>query len=104
MNITRIAVVGEAPIWALIESGRPDARAPTAADNPPTRLYRANRAVRASPVADSASLACSSGRNTLTSPELGFSVPMNATTSSGHSDDRPAKARPVAVVSEIGRA
>ncbi|SPD46676.1 protein of unknown function [Cupriavidus neocaledonicus] len=45
------------------------------------------------------SRACSSGRNTLTSPELGFSVPMNATINSGQSEDKPAKPAPVAAIS-----
>ena len=42
---------------------------------------------------------CSSGRNTLTSPALGFNVPMNATTSNGQNADSPAKPNPVNAIS-----
>ena len=45
-----------------------------------------------------ASRACSSGRNTLTSPELGLSVPTKATSASGQNACRPAKPTPVATI------
>ncbi len=55
--------------------------------------------MRARPAAAAASRGCSSGTNTLTSPELGLSVPAKATTSSGQNDDSAAKPAPVAAIS-----
>ena len=46
-----------------------------------------------------ASLACSSGRNTLTSPAPGLRVPIKAMTSSGGKALKPAKPAPVAAIS-----
>jgi hypothetical protein len=43
--------------------------------------------------------ACSIGRNTLTSPEPGLSVPMKATINSGTKATTPAKPSPVATIS-----
>ena len=56
--------------------------------------------MRAEPLAAAARRACSSGRNTLTSPELGLSVPTKATSSSGQNDEKPAKPMPVAAISK----
>jgi hypothetical protein len=89
----------EKPMSRANQSGRPAARAPKAAHEAPTTLYRANSAVLALPCAALARRECSSGRNTLTSPELGLSVPTKATTSKGQNDDRLAKPRPVAAIS-----
>ena len=84
------------------------ARAHRAAPPPARRPRRTARRARCSArtarcvrrrCAAPASRACSSGRNTLTSPALGFSVPTKATTSSGQNDEKPAKPRPVAAIS-----
>ncbi|KGS78032.1 hypothetical protein X942_4517 [Burkholderia pseudomallei MSHR5596] len=95
----RIAPGSGMLVCAASQSGRPAASEPAAADSAPIRLYRAKSAVRASPAAASARRDCSSGRNRLTSPALGLSVPTNATAMSAHSVDRLAKPMPVAAIS-----
>src|SRR5439155_18738291 len=42
--------------------------------------------------------ACSNGKKTLTSPELGLSVPTKATTINGQNDEKPANPIPVAAI------
>src|SRR5271154_4346787 len=71
------------PWRAASIAGTPLASAPNAPANAPATLYSANIAVRSRGSAASASAACSTGRNKLTSPADGFSVPMTATTNSG---------------------
>ena len=58
------------------------------------RLYRANSAVRCSSGTVAGSSACSVGRNTLTSPPLGLSVPMRPMMASGQNGGERREADP----------
>ena len=78
---------------------RRSASAPAAPASVPARLYQAKLIVRAEPATVCASAACSVGRNTLTSPADGFSVPATATISSGQKSVTPAKPIPVSTIS-----
>ena len=89
----------EVEMEAARTTGRPAARAPAAPAKVPIRLYQANSAVRSRGPDASASTACSVGRKRVTSPADGFTVPTNATTSSGQKEVAPAKPRPVAAIS-----
>ena len=71
------------PRRAASIAGTPLASAPNAPAIAPATLYSANIAVRSRGSAASASAACSIGRNRLTSPAEGFSVPTTATMNSG---------------------
>ena len=95
----RNAASAETPVQTEIKLGNAAANAPKADSKEPRRLYRAKRDVRVSPSAASAIRACSSGRNRLTSPELGLSVPTKATSSSGQNVELAAKANPVRAIS-----
>jgi hypothetical protein len=97
-NMARNASIICQPARLVSQSGTATASAPRAAKIDPKKLYRAKTLVRTAVAAAPASTVCSSGRNTLTSPPLGFSGPRKATTSSGHSDVSVAKPRPVAAI------
>ena len=71
------------PWRAASIAGTPLASAPNAPAIAPATLYSANIAVRSRGSAASANAACSTGRNRLTSPADGFSVPTTATRNSG---------------------
>jgi hypothetical protein len=77
------------PANATTRSGMPDANAPSAAHNAPVSAYLANKSVLDAESDAAASFACSKGRKTLTSPELGLSVPTKATSNSGRSKTQP---------------
>jgi len=62
-------------------------------------LYSANICVRSRGSAASANVACSTGRNRLTSPAEGFSVPTTATTNSGQKLTVTANPIPVSSIS-----
>lgn len=87
------------PDSATTRSGSPDAKAPKAAHNAPVNAYLANKSVLDAVSDAAANLACSKGRKTLTSPELGLSVPTNATIRSGQNDDKTEKPSPVTTIS-----
>ncbi len=95
------AVLASSRNAACASSGNPANSAPHAPASAPTRLYRANIDVRRRASARRASTACSSGRNTLTSPLDGLSVPTAAISSSGQKSLAIAKAKPVAAMSTV---
>ncbi len=82
-NPDRSAGASAHPLRAASIAGTPLASAPNAPAVAPATLYSANIAVKSRGSAASASAACSTGRNKLTSPAEGFSVPTIATASSG---------------------
>ena len=73
--------------------------APNAPVKVANTLYQANILVRSTPLTVSESSACSIGRNTLTSPAEGFSVPTTATMNSGQKEWATANPIPVANIS-----
>ncbi len=77
------------------------ASAPSAPAQVAATLYRAKTCGRRSVATSSATYACSAGRNTLTSPAEGLSVPSTATTSNGQNHVKVMKPRPVAAMSAL---
>jgi len=75
------------------------ARVPNAPAMPPTKVYLAYNAVRETAGVVPASIDCSSGKNTLTSPAVGFSVPITPTTSSATNEVNRPNNVPVAIIS-----
>ena len=79
-------------------AGTPETNAPIAPAQMPARLYVAKSVGRRGGSTSAASTACSVGRNTLTSPADGFSVPTTAMRSSGTNHVTPANPSPVAAI------
>src|SRR5947208_3215389 len=77
-------------------AGNPAASAPAAPAKVPVRLYQAKRPVRSRGSDVSASTVCSVGRNSVTSPADGFTVPTKAMARSGQNAVTPKNPRAVA--------
>ena len=77
----------------------PALNAPIDPMSEPDKLYTANTDVRSLSLMLDDNSDCSSGRNTLTSPALGFMVPTAAITSRSANDDVAPNARPVTIMS-----
>ena len=98
-NAARRPTSASCPIEVASQIGIPAHNAPTAPTSDPTKLKTAKTPVRS--VSDTVldNVACSSGKNTLTSPALGFMVPMAATMSNTMNGVLRPKAIPVTTMS-----